>query len=134
MNKNKLKSFWRHNKNQPGMWCCLLLLVSAATPPYNLFAAGLFIVIMLHWFIIWRRDRTIDSYRRTFTLISHDADKTRKAVKTHMVRKEVALDAFEAYSKWEHGTEPDREVLSVMMRYGIVDVEAAARIRDFEKE
>ena len=67
--KTRLRRFWRHNKKCGGMWAMLLQVTVILIPPYH-FSDILFVLIVLIWFVVWKRDRQIDTMHRLIGIIS----------------------------------------------------------------
>ena len=68
--KNKIKSFYRHNKMCGGMWGSALALIGVLTPPYGLPTVDC-IVLMVIALIYWSENRRADTMKRLLDIVSY---------------------------------------------------------------
>lgn len=68
--KNKIKSFYRHNRKCHGMWHTALLTFMTLTPPYGV-QTILFTLFLSYSVILWINERRADTLKRTYDIMIH---------------------------------------------------------------
>ena len=96
--KNKLKSFWRHNKRCMGIWGVMFLIPAIILPPYGLSTIS-FVALALLWCILWREENKNDTLRRIQNINRHTVDKMASQMldfATHAIDQQRELTAKKA--------------------------------------